>query len=96
MVDLEGGQLVCRFLLGHLKADTGNRVQSVEEVEHGPVESERLPDRDLGELMTRSDQIGAHAGERGVLADEGFVDGPDLMLSKRIHPTRQNVDKSVS
>lgn len=78
--------LFFHILLTHLKADTGDRVQSVEEVERGPVESQRLPDRDGGKHVARSDQIGGQARERGVLADEGFVYGPDQMGDKRIGP----------
>lgn len=60
----------------YLKPDAGDRVQGVEKVEAGSVEPQRLPYRDGGKPVARPDQVGAHAGERGVLADEGFVDGP--------------------
>lgn len=86
----EGELFCCRLLLlAHLKADTGDRVQCIGEVEQGSVESQRLPDRDRGKLVARSDQMGANPGERGVLADEGFVDCPDPIVSKRIHQTRE-------
>lgn len=67
----------------HLKADAGNRVQGVEKVEGGSVQPERLPDRDGSKLVARADEVGAHAGERGVLSDEGFVDRPDRQSGGR-------------
>lgn len=68
----------------HLKAHAGNRVKGIKEVEAGPVEPQRLPDRHGDELVAISDKVAAHARERGVLADERFVNGPEG--TPREHP----------
>ena len=66
-----------RVASAHLKPDARDGVQRVEKIERGSVHLQRLPDCHGGEPMARLDQLGAHARERGVLADERCVDGPD-------------------